>query len=95
MATYLIMSKVSPQAVRNPNDLKLLSDRVSEKIKRECPGVTWKKSYATLGRFDMVDIVESQDSKQVEQAAIIMRSDGQSTTETLLATPWDKFLTGL
>jgi uncharacterized protein with GYD domain len=68
---------------------------VSQTIKAECPGVTWKASYATLGRFDVVDIVESEDPKQVERAAVLIRSVGHSITETMAATPWDEFLEAL
>jgi hypothetical protein len=30
---------------------------MNQKIKDECPAVTWKDSYLTLGRFDVMDIV--------------------------------------
>ena len=66
-----------------------------KEIKGQCPGVVWKDSYATLGRFDVVDIVESKDIKQVERAAMIIRAYGHSTTETLVATPWREFLSNL
>src|SRR5437879_4509314 len=55
----------------------------------------WKQSFATLGRFDVVDIVEADDPKDIERAAMIIRGYGHSTTETLLATPWKDFLTTL
>ena len=92
MATYIILSRFSPQAFGDPKDLKKLAATVSAKIKTECPGVVWKESFATLGRFDAVDIVESGDLKQVEKAAMIIRAYGHSTTETLVATPWKEFL---
>ena len=92
MATYIILSRSSPKAFADPKDLKQLADAVSEKIKRECPGVVWKDSFATLGRFDVVDIVEADDPKQVGKAAMIIHAYGHSTTETLLATPWDDFM---
>lgn len=95
MATYVILSRVSPEALREPKDFKKLAEAVSAKIKSECPGVIWKDSYATLGRFDVVDIVESDDPKQVEKAAMIIRAYGHSTTETLIATPWKEFLANL
>jgi uncharacterized protein with GYD domain len=47
---------------------------VTEKIKTECPGVVWKESFATLGRFDVVDTVESADAKAIERAAMIIRA---------------------
>ncbi len=40
-------------------------------------------------------IVESDDPKQVEKAVTIIRAYGHSTTETLMATPWDEFLANL
>lgn len=95
MATYVILSRISPEAFRDPKDFKKLADAVSAKIRRDCPGVTWKDSYATLGRFDVVDIVESDDLKEVEKAAMIIRAYGHSTTETLPATPWKEFLANL
>ena len=95
MATYVILSRFSPEAFADPKDFRQLAATVSTKIKSECPGVVWKDSYATLGRFDAVDIVESGDLKQVEKAAMIIRAYGHSTTETLAATPWKEFLANL
>ena len=95
MATYVILSRFSPEAFRDPVDFKELADAVSEKIKKECKGVRWKASDATLGRFDVVDIVEANDPKQIEKAAMIIRACGHSTTETLVATPWKEFLATL
>lgn len=92
MATYVILSRFSPEAFRDPKDFRKLAEAVSSKIKKECRGVTWKASFATLGRFDVVDIVEADDAKQIEKAAMIIRAYGHSTTETLLATPWNDFL---
>jgi len=95
MATYVILSRVSPDAFRDPKDFKRAANEVSAKIKSDCPGVIWKDSYATLGRFDFVDILEADDPKQVEKAAMIIRAYGHSTTETLPATPWEEFLANL
>jgi uncharacterized protein with GYD domain len=95
MATYIILSCISPEAVKDPKNFKDLAKTVSETIKRQCPGVTWKASYATLGRFDVVDIVEADSLQEVEKAAMIIRSYGHSSTETLAATPWDDFVTSL
>ncbi len=95
MAEYVILSRISPEAFRDPKDFKSIAETVSAKIRSECPGVSWKASYATLGRFDVVDIVEASDPKQVEKAAMIIRAYGHSTTETLAATPWKEFLANL
>jgi uncharacterized protein with GYD domain len=52
----------------------------------------WKASFATTGRFDVIDIVESDDLKQVERASMIIRACGHAKTETMVATPWKEFL---
>ncbi len=95
MATYVILSRFSPDAFRDPKDFKKLADTVSAKIKSDCPGIEWKQSFATLGRFDVVDIVETDDPGQIEKAAMIIRAYGHSTTETLAGTPWKEFIAKL
>jgi len=95
MATFVILSRISPEAVKNSKDFPSLAEVVAKEIKQQCPGVTWKESFATLGRFDVVDIVEAADSSEVARAAMIIRSKGHSSTETLVATPWKEFLTSL
>ena len=93
MAIYIICSRVSTEAFREPKEFKKLTDGVAAILQRECPAVTWKNAYRTLGRLDVVNIVESDDLKQVERAIMIIRSYGHATTETLVATPWEEFLT--
>ena len=95
MNTYVILSRFSPEAFDNPKHFVELAEQVSKKIKEECPGVRWKASFATLGRFDVVDIVESNDPKEIEKVTMIIRAYGHSTTETLTGTPWNDFLAGL
>jgi uncharacterized protein with GYD domain len=95
MATHVILSRFSPGSFSDPHEFRLLAKTVSEKIKSECPGVTWKDSYCTMGRYDAVDIVESDDPSQVQKAAMIIRSYGRSLTETLPATPWKEFINNI
>jgi uncharacterized protein with GYD domain len=92
MATYVILSKLSPDAVRDPADFPHLAETVEAEIRRQCPDVHWKASYGTFGRYDVVDIVESDDVGQVERAALIIRSYGHASTETMLAEPWPEFV---
>jgi uncharacterized protein with GYD domain len=95
MATYIILSRIAPDAIKDPKDLKGLAEMVEKEIKQKCPGVKWKDSFATMGRFDVVDIVEAADPKEVERAAMIIRAKANCSTETLLATPWEEFLAAL
>jgi uncharacterized protein with GYD domain len=45
-----------------------------------------------MGRYDVIDIVESDDAQQIAKAAMIIRAYGHSTTETMPAFPWQEFL---
>ena len=95
MNTYIILSRFSPEAFDNPKHFLELAEQVSKKIKQECPNVKWKDSYATLGRHNVIDVVEASDPKEIEKVAMIIRAYGHSTTETLIGTPWKDFLAGL
>jgi len=83
VATYVILSRVSPEAFADPAGFRQLAKAVSETIRSECPGVTWKASYATLGRFDVVDIVEADDPKQVEKATASLKLAAKEDIERL------------
>jgi len=95
MSTYIILSKFSPDLFKKPQAFKAASTAVSAKIKAECPGVRWKTSYATDGRYDVVDVVESDDPLQIERAAGIIHSEAQAVMETMPATLWSEFLAKL
>lgn len=95
MATYIILTRLMPDAFNEPQGFKQISEAVSTKVKVECPGVMWKASFVTMGRFDIVDIVESDLPQQVEKAAMIIRGTGHAITETMPATPWKKYLSAL
>ncbi len=95
MARYIILSRFSPDAFTEASEFKTIARHVSQKIKEDCPGIKWLDSYATLGRFDVIDLVEAENPKDVERAAMIIRGLGHSTTETLPCTPWKEFLESL
>ncbi len=95
MATYIILSKIAHNAVKDPGEYRKLSEAVTSRLKEECPQVQWKHGYATLGRYDSIDIVETDDPKQLEKAVLIIRAYGHSKTETLPATEWSEFLANL
>ncbi|MBM4018178.1 MAG: GYD domain-containing protein [Planctomycetes bacterium] len=90
--TFIILTRFTPETHADPKGFRALARAVSDRIKAECPGVAWKESFATMGRFDAVDIVESDDPKQVAKAVAIISAVGHCTTETLPAIPWKEYL---
>ena len=91
MATYIILCRVSPEAFTDVKGFKQLAKKVIN-LTGSKSKIVWKNSFALMGHYDIIDIVESDNPEQVEKAAMIIRAYGHTTTETLVATPWKEFL---
>lgn len=91
MAVYVMFTRLSPEALHHPDSVAKLSEHVSERIADECPNVTWLSNYAVLGGCDYLDIFEAPDTETATKVALLVRSFGHATTETWLATPWERF----
>jgi uncharacterized protein with GYD domain len=95
METYIILTKLSAEAFDDPSEFPALAQQVADKIKAECPEVVWKASFALMGRFDVLDIIEAPSREVAELAAMVIRAYGHGTTETMAATPWKQFIESL
>jgi uncharacterized protein with GYD domain len=93
MATYVMLTRLSPEALTRPGSVADLNKQVEDRIRQECPGVKWIANYAVLGPCDYLDIFDAPDADAATRVALLVRSFGHATTETWLATPWDRFLT--
>ena len=92
MATYVMLTRLSPEALARPESVIDLNRQVEDRIKRECPGVRWLANYAVLGPCDYLDIFEAPDAETATKVSLLVRSFGHATTETWLATEWDRFV---
>lgn len=93
MATYIMLTRLSPEALTRPGTVAELNKQVEERIRQECPGIKWIANYAVLGPCDYMDIFDAPDADAATRVALLVRSFGHATTETWVATPWDRFLT--
>jgi uncharacterized protein with GYD domain len=91
MATYIMLTRLSPETLKTPESVIELNKRVEQRVRRECPGVKWLSNYAVLGPADYVDIFEAPDSEVATKVSLLVRSFGHATTETWIATPWERF----
>jgi uncharacterized protein with GYD domain len=92
MQTYIILTKFAPGAFATPLAFRKASVELSKKLKHDCPGVRWKASYATLGRYDVIDVVAADRPEDVHRAAILINTHAHASTETMLATPWHEYI---
>jgi uncharacterized protein with GYD domain len=91
MAVFIMLTRLSHEALRAPSSLSELSSVVSARIKEECSGVEWVSSYATLGPCDYLDIFKAPDIETAMKVATLIRTFGHATTEVWPAMEWDKF----
>lgn len=95
MAKYVILIRFSPDAFHDPKEILTNLEELRPVLGEQCPDVKWTESLATLGSWDIVDVVESNDPWQVEKVTLLIRGYLHATTETLSATPWNDFLENL
>jgi uncharacterized protein with GYD domain len=91
MTTYVMLTRLTPETVNSPADLKKLEKTCNERIRAECPQVKWVANYAILGPYDYLDIFEAPDETIAAKVVMIIRSFGHATTETWTALPWERF----
>jgi uncharacterized protein with GYD domain len=91
MATYIMLTRLSHEALRSPSTLVKLEREVKKRVAEECPELHWKANYAVLGPCDYLDIFEAPDNETATKAATVIRTFGHAQTETWCATEWSRF----
>jgi uncharacterized protein with GYD domain len=91
MPTFVLLTRLTPETVGQPRDLKTLEKAVADRIRQEVPQVKWLINYAILGPCDYLDVFEAPDEAAAAKVAMIVRSFGHAQTETWTAMPWERF----
>src|SRR5579859_3227009 len=83
MATFVLLTKVTPAGVKtlqsNPRRIK----EVNREIEQQ--GARIIAQYATLGRYDFVNIVEAKDAEAIAKVSVNLGARGTMHIETLSA----------
>lgn len=91
MQTFVMLTRLSPEALSSPGALKKLERQAVEEIKNKCPKVEWLHNFAVLGGCDYLDIFRAPDIETAMQVSAIVRSRGHATTEIWPVTDWHRF----
>ncbi|MGO4682660.1 GYD domain-containing protein [Hyphomicrobium sp. 2TAF46] len=83
MATYIAFGNFTEQGIRNAKDSPKRKEEFKEMAKQL--GVTVKDVYWTLGRFDIVLILEAQDDAVAAELGLNLGKLGNVRTETMRA----------
>jgi len=93
MPLYILMTTLTPQGVQtlrsNPSRLREVNRDVEEL------GAKVVHQWATLGRFDFLNVIEAPDEMTVARVSIALGARGSATMETVVAMPIDDFLSTL
>jgi uncharacterized protein with GYD domain len=93
MPTFVLLSTLTPDGVQT---IKNNPSRITEVNKEiEQLGATVKAQWATLGRFDFINIVEAEDEKAIARVSLELGSRGTAKYETLAAIPVEDFISSL
>ncbi len=91
MQTFILLTRLSPDAVKDPRALEDLENKVMEKVRTECPDVEWLHNFAILGPYDYLDVFRAPDEQTAFKMATLIRTFGHCTTEVWTATEWTGF----
>ena len=93
MPTYILLTTLTPEGVQT---IKNNPARIRE-VNREVEqlGATVKAQWATLGRFDFVNVLEAPDEETIARVSMELGSRGTGRYETLTAIPVDDFIASL
>jgi len=91
MTTFIMLTRISPEALRSPHALESLEHQTMTAVRSECPQVEWLHSWAVLGPCDYLDVFKAPDTETATKVATLVRIAGHATTEVWAATEWPRF----
>ncbi len=89
MPTYIALVRWTQQGVAKVKDSPKRLDAGRKAFKKF--GVEIKDTYLTMGRYDLVCMIEGPDDETVARALLTLGSQGNVQTETLRAWNEDDF----
>jgi uncharacterized protein with GYD domain len=91
MATYVVLANFTEQGIRDVKETPKRAEAFKEMAKKH--GATIKEMYWTLGRYDIVTIMDVPDEVSATALGLSVGSRGNVRTETLRAFAADEMKT--
>jgi uncharacterized protein with GYD domain len=93
LPTFVMLTTLSTEGVQTVKNNPSRIREVNKEI--ESLGASVKAQWATLGRFDFVNVVEAPDEKTMARVSMELGSRGTARYESLAAIPIDEFIAAL
>ncbi len=91
MQTFVLLTRLSPEALKSPAAMEDFEKRAVKHIEQECPDVKWLHSYVLLGPYDYLDIFTAPDIDSALKVSTLIRTFGRAHSEIWEATEWANF----
>ncbi|MBI4498150.1 MAG: GYD domain-containing protein [Chloroflexi bacterium] len=92
MPMFALLTRLSPEAVREPGQFEQLGREVEQRIHQQCPEAKWIGSYAVLGPVDYLDLFEAPNEQVASKVALLIRTFGHATTEMWTIQSYERFV---
>ncbi len=92
MQTFVLMTKLAPDASKHLKDQAKQGRLWLEKVKEKCPKVNFIAHYALLGPYDFLDIYEAPDEEIAAKVSLISLQSGAFQAESWVAIPYRRFV---
>lgn len=92
MQTYVLLTKLAPDASKQIKDQAKFGRDWLEKVNQKCPEVNFLAHYALLGPYDFLDIYEAPDEETAAKVSLISLQGGAFQAESLVAIPYKRFI---
>jgi uncharacterized protein with GYD domain len=90
MPTYIMLSTLSPEGVQTIRNNPARIREVNREVEQF--GAKVVAQWATLGKFDFVNVIEAPDERTMARISLELGSRGTGKFETLSAIPIDDFI---
>ncbi len=92
MATFMLMTKLSPDITAQMKNRAEVGRAWLEQVKKKCPEVKFLAHYGLLGPFDFCDIYEAPDAETAAKVSMISLSNGALQAESWMAIPYKRIV---
>jgi len=92
MATYILVTKLSPEITSKLEEREEIGKQWHEIVKSKCPEVKWLCHYALLGPYDFLDIYEAPNEEVAAKVSLLTLAHGAMVAESWTAIPYQRFL---
>src|SRR5438105_14152596 len=90
MPLYVLLTKVTSEGIKTIRDNPQRIKEVNREV--EQLGARVLAQYATLGRYDFINIVEAKDVETIAKISVNLGARGTVQIETLSAIPVETFI---